>query len=207
MAARTTFSWRGVGIASTNLVLCVLFCAFAYSHLQQFLVQPRLSLLLIVVVEAIVAVLVIIRRDPDQTDFHWKTWVATIGGTIGPLLLRPTDAPVDLLAGQALQLAGVVLQIFAVLSLNRSFGLLPAHRGVKSDGMYRWVRHPLYSSYLLAHAGYLVNNFSWANVGVIVLATAFQVLRIAQEENLLGRYQAYAEYQTKTRWRLIPAVW
>ena len=207
MATNTTFSWRGVGIASTNLALSVLFCAFAYSHLQQFLIQPRLSLLLIVVVEALVAVLVIIRRDPDRTDFHWMTWIATIGGTVGPLLLRPTDATVDLFAGQLLQLAGVVLQIYAVMSLNRSFGLLPAHRGVKSDGMYRWVRHPLYSSYLLAHAGYLVNNFSWANVGVILLATAFQVWRILQEESLLGRYEAYASYQTRTRWRLIPAIW
>jgi hypothetical protein len=75
-----------------------------------------------------------------------------------------------------------------VLSLNRSSGLLPAHRGVKSDGLYRWIRHPLYSTYLLAHVGYLASNLSWANFLVVVTGAAFQVVRILQEERLLLQY-------------------
>lgn len=207
MSTNTTFAWRGVGTAATNLLLAMLFFAFAYTHLQQFMSTPRLSLLLIVGVEALVAVLLIIRRDPDRTHHSVKTWISTFGGTIAPLLLRPTEAPADLLFGQGLQVAGFMLQIAAVLSLNRSFGLLPAHRGVKSDGLYRWVRHPLYSAYLLAHLGYFVNNMSWYNLAIIVFGTGFQVLRILQEENLLGEYESYAQYANKTRWRLIPAVW
>ncbi|UCG71735.1 MAG: hypothetical protein JSV45_10755 [Chromatiales bacterium] len=207
MSSDTSFSWRGVGTASTNLFLALLFLAFAYANLQQFIATPRLSLLLIVAVEAIVAVLLVIRKDPDRTHHSWKTWVATFGGTVAPLLLRPTEAPADLLVGQGLQLAGFTLQLAAVLSLNRSFGLLPAHRGVKSDGLYRWVRHPLYSAYLFAHLGYLVNNFSGYNLAIVVIATAFQVLRILQEEQLLCEYDAYALYAGRTRWRLIPAVW
>jgi protein-S-isoprenylcysteine O-methyltransferase Ste14 len=203
----TAFSWRGVGLATTNLVLAFLFLAFAYSHLQQFIATPRLSLLLIVAVEGLVGVLLIIRRDPDRTLHSWGTWVATFGGTVAPLLLRPTEAPADLLVGQVVQLAGFGLQLAAVLSLNRSFGLLPAHRGVKSDGLYRWVRHPLYSAYLFAHVGYLVNNFSVYNLSIIVIAMAFQVLRILQEERLLCEYESYAQYASRTRWRLIPAIW
>lgn len=207
MSTDSVYSWRGVGTAATNLLLGGLFLAFAYTHLQQFMAAPRLSLLLIVAVETIVAVLLVIRRDSDRTHHSWKTWLATFGGTAAQLLLRPTDASADVVFGQALQLAGFVLQIAAVLSLNRSFGLLPAHRGVKSDGLYRWVRHPLYSAYLFVHAGYLLNNFSAYNVAVITLATGFQVLRILQEERLLSEYEAYMQYAERTRWRLIPAVW
>jgi protein-S-isoprenylcysteine O-methyltransferase Ste14 len=189
------------------LLLATLFFSFAYSHLQRFLVQPRLSLLLIVAVEGLVAVMLVIRRNPENTQHDWKTWGATAIGTFAPMLMRPSDAATDLLIGQILQTVAFGLQIGAVLSLNRSFGLLPAHRGVKSDGLYRWVRHPLYTTYLLAHVGYLASNISWANVLVVVIGTAFQVVRILQEEQLLLQYPDYARYSATTRWRLVPAIW
>jgi protein-S-isoprenylcysteine O-methyltransferase Ste14 len=201
------FAFRGLGAALSNLLLATLFFSFAYANLQRFLVQPRLSLLLIVVVEGLVVVMLVIRRDPENTQHGWKTWAATAIGTFAPMLMRPSDAPTDLLVGQILQTVAFGLQIGAVLSLNRSFGLLPAHRGVKSDGLYRWVRHPLYSTYLLAHVGYLASNISWANFLVVVTATTFQVVRILQEEQLLLQYPDYARYSDTTRWRLVPAIW
>jgi protein-S-isoprenylcysteine O-methyltransferase Ste14 len=94
-----------------------------------------------------------------------------------------------------------------MLSLNRSFGLLPAHRGVKSDGLYRWVRHPLYSAYLLAQLGSLVNNLTAYNVVIVVAATVFQIIRVRQEERLLTEYADYRAYVEQTRWRLYPGVW
>jgi protein-S-isoprenylcysteine O-methyltransferase Ste14 len=201
------FAFHGLGFALTNLLLATLFFVFAYVHVQRFLVQPRLSVLLIIAVEGLVAVMLIIRRDPENTLHGWKTWLATSVGTFAPLLLRPIDATADLLVGQVLQVVALVLQVGGVLSLNRSFGLLPAHRGVKSDGLYRWVRHPLYSAYLMAHVGYLASNLSWANFLVVVTGAAFQVVRILQEERLLLQYPDYARYSGVTRWRLVPAIW
>jgi protein-S-isoprenylcysteine O-methyltransferase Ste14 len=201
------FTWRGIGVVSANLGLAVLFLAFAYAHLRQFFETPRYSLLMAVAVELLVAVLVVARRDPDRTYHSPATWVATSCGTLVPLLLRPTDAPTDLLLGQAVQFLGLCLQIGAMLSLNRSFGLLPAHRGVKSDGLYRWVRHPLYSAYLLAQLGYLVNNLTAYNVVIVVAATVFQIIRVRQEERLLTEYADYRAYVEQTRWRLYPGVW
>ena len=144
---------------------------------------------------------------PSGTWHSSKTWITTLGGTFLPLLLRPTDAPADLVAGQLIQLVGVTLQIVALLSLNRSFGLLPAHRDIKSGGLYRWVRHPLYSAYTLALIGYVVNNPSIHNAAILVLATGFQVMRIVNEETFLSRYSEYAAYVKRTRWRLIPLIW
>jgi protein-S-isoprenylcysteine O-methyltransferase Ste14 len=137
----------------------------------------------------------------------WLTRPTRSPPALGPLVFLSIPASVCLLLGQALQIVALGLQIGGVLSLNRSFGLLPAHRGVKSDGLYRWVRHPLYSAYLIAHVGYLVSNLSWANVLVVVIGTAFQVVRILQEEQLLLQYPDYARYSATTRWRLVPAIW
>ncbi|NIO43304.1 MAG: isoprenylcysteine carboxyl methyltransferase, partial [Burkholderiales bacterium] len=154
---------RATGVACTNSVLAVWFGLFAYAHAVSFIERPRLSIFLMVVMETTAAFFLLIRRAPDETWHSWRTWITTSGGTLAPLLLRPTAAVDDLLVGQFLQTSACALQIAAVLSLNRSFGLLPAYRGVRSNGLYRWVRHPLYSAYTMAIAGYLINNFTAYN--------------------------------------------
>jgi protein-S-isoprenylcysteine O-methyltransferase Ste14 len=100
------------------------------------------------------------------------------------------------------------MAIIALLSLSRSFGLLPAYRGIKSSGLYSVVRHPLYTAYVISFIGYLINNPSVANAAVIAFGTAFLlVMRIHCEESLLLEYDDYSRYASRTRWRLIPAVW
>jgi protein-S-isoprenylcysteine O-methyltransferase Ste14 len=200
-------SLRGIGLAFSNIALASCFFLFAYGHVENFIEQPRLSVFLIIITETIVAILLLVRRDPDETRHTWQTWVTTTGGTLTPFLLRPIDATEDVLAGQILQVAGALLQIGALASLNRSLGLLPAHRGIKSDGMYRFVRHPLYTAYIVTLAGYLISNFSVYNTIVVLAGTAFMVLRIRYEEELLRTYPVYASYAEKTRWRIIPSVW
>jgi protein-S-isoprenylcysteine O-methyltransferase Ste14 len=207
MAAANSSPWRVFRIAATNLSLAGLFLTFAYANATSFSAQPRLSVFLILITETLVAMFFLIRRDPDETRHTWKSWLTTTGGTLTPLLLRPTDAAADVPIGEWIQTAGFVLQILAVSSLNRSFGLLPAHRGIKTDGLYRFVRHPLYTAYTLVFAGYLINNPSLGNLAVVVAGTAFQVLRIGEEESLLRSYPEWAAFAEKVRWRLIPPIW
>jgi protein-S-isoprenylcysteine O-methyltransferase Ste14 len=206
-AATDSSPWRAFRIAATNLSLALLFSAFAYANAMSFSAQPRLSVFLLLVTETLVAVFFLIRRDPDQTRHTWMSWITTTGGTLTPLLLRPTDATADVPVGEWIQTAGFVLQILAVLSLNRSFGLLPAHRRVKTDGLYRFVRHPLYAAYALVFVGYLINNPSLANLAVVVVGTAFQVLRIREEESLLRTVPEWGAFAERVRWRLIPPIW
>jgi protein-S-isoprenylcysteine O-methyltransferase Ste14 len=112
-----------------------------------------------------------------------------------------------LLLGEILQITAFILQIAALLYLNRSFGLLPAHRGVKSGGLYGWVRHPLYTAYVIMFLGYWINNQSLNNAAVIVAGAAFLVMRIHYEEALLFKYADYTRYAKRIRWRLIPSIW
>jgi protein-S-isoprenylcysteine O-methyltransferase Ste14 len=200
-------SRHGLGVAGSNVLLALMYGAFAYIHLLNYAKTGRLSVLLIVLVETLILVFALVRSDPSGTWHSWKTWVTTVGGTFLPLLLRPVDGASDILAGNLVQLVGFILQVAAVLALNRSFGLLPAHRGVKTGGLYRWVRHPLYSAYALANIGYIVNHPSAWNITVFAFAIAFQVLRIRNEEEFLSRYDDYGAYAERTRWRLVPLVW
>ena len=196
-----------LGPAVTNWALAWVFALFAYAHLQAFMEQPRLSLVLVVAMEALVVFFLLVRRSADHTWHSWQTWLTTCGGTFFPLLIRPLETDSDLLAGQALQLVGAALQIAALVSLNRSFGLLPAYRGLQTNGLYRLVRHPLYAAYAVSLAGYLLNNPSLFNLVVISAGMGLQIMRLLNEERLLRGYSDYAAFAARTRWRLIPYLW
>ena len=171
-------SLRGIGLAFTNMLLGTLFILFAIANAGSFLENPRLSVFLIVVTETIVAIFLITRRDPDETEHTWQTWTTTTCGTLAPFLLRPIEATEDLLLGEILQIVAFAVQIAALLYLNRSIGLLPAYRGVKTGGLYSWVRHPLYTAYVIMFLGYWINNQSLSNAAVIVAGSALLVMRI-----------------------------
>jgi protein-S-isoprenylcysteine O-methyltransferase Ste14 len=198
---------KGLGIAGTNLLLTLLYLFFLSAHLKAFRQEPRLSILLLSLFETIIIVLVITRHSALRTSLSWQAWLATAGGTFLPLLFRPTEVGTDLLVAQALQVTGFALQITSALSLGQSFGLLPAQRKIKINGMYRLVRHPLYLSYLIGQAGYLLNNPTSWNLGVLVVATAFQATRIVQEESFLFADSEYNAYTRLVRWRLVPGLW
>jgi protein-S-isoprenylcysteine O-methyltransferase Ste14 len=200
-------SLRGIGLACTNLGLATLFILFAIANARNFIANPRLSVFLIVVTEAIVAFFLLVRRDADETRHTWQAWVTTVCGTFAPLLLRPIDATQDLLPGEILQVIAFTMQIAALLYLNRSIGLLPAHRGVKCSGLYGCLRHPLYTAYVITFLGYWINNQSPHNAVVALAGTTFLVMRIHHEEALLEKYGEYRSYTDRVRWRLIPYVW
>ena len=84
-----------------------------------------------------------------------------------------------------MQLAGLLIALASLGTLGRSFGIVAANRGVKTRGPYRLVRHPAYFGYLVAYVGYVAENPSLANLALLCLSTAFQLVRIGEEERLL----------------------
>jgi protein-S-isoprenylcysteine O-methyltransferase Ste14 len=205
MRARITRT--GLATAFTNSSLAALLLVFAFAQFRDFVRNPRASLLLVVALETLFALFFVIRRQPSATSMSLAAWLSTTLGTLLPLLLRPVPGAEDLLAGQLVQVAGGVLGVAGILSLNRSVGLLPANRGIRCGGAYRLVRHPLYASYLVTHFGYIASNVSAWNVGVAVSCLAAQLVRIVGEERLLSIDPEYVAYRSTTRWRLIPFVY
>jgi protein-S-isoprenylcysteine O-methyltransferase Ste14 len=199
-------SWRGLWLALNNIMLAVLSGLFAYAHTLNFIRYQRLSNLLIVAKESLDGCFFLIRRAPLKTSKSSYDWVIGIGSQLVPLLLRPVDRPYDFVAGGLLQVTGLLLQIVGILSLNKSFGIVAANRGIKTNGLYRTVRHPLYASYFVDYAGYLINNLSARNCIILAATAVLQIQRMFIEENFLRQDPTYEEYMKRTRWRLIPFV-
>jgi protein-S-isoprenylcysteine O-methyltransferase Ste14 len=199
-------SGAGLATAFTNVSLAALYLAFAVAHVRSFLEHPRASLLFIVALETLFAAFFVARREAAAVSMSVEAWLSTILGTFLPLLLRPAGGD-DVLAAQLVQATGTAFGVAGILSLNRSVGLLPANRGIRSRGAYRFVRHPLYASYVVTNIGYVASNLSAANVAVALAALAAQLVRIRGEERLLSLDPEYAAYMRRTRWRLLPFVY
>ncbi|MGH8570594.1 MAG: methyltransferase family protein [Gammaproteobacteria bacterium] len=192
--------------AFVNIALCLIWGVFAYSHYVAYMKSHQLSLLRFVFSESLVAVMFLLRNTDARVSKNPFDWMVALAGTFTALFFRPSDHAIDPTLGACLILAGVSIQIAGVLSLNRSFGIVPANRGIKTNGMYRLVRHPIYFSYLFTFAGYQLSNFSPYNLMLCAIAISFLVARIVSEERHLRLDDTYHQYMQRVRWRLFPYV-
>lgn len=170
----------------------------------------RWTALLLLVSEGYTLMLILLARRAIQRDLAPVAMAATIYATCAVVLLAP-DGTLRLASegvGAAFQLASLAWVLVAKIMLGRSFGLLPAQRGLVMAGPYRFVRHPIYFGYLIGHIGFLLVNFSWRNAAVLALLYVAQVVRIQREEAMLAASDAkYRRYQQRVRWRLLPLVY
>ena len=193
-------------ILLVNVSAAALWGLFALSHYARFQESNDFYLLLMVFSETWLALMFIVRKAETSKSTSPLEWAVAAGGTFLPLLLRPSmQGLAPDLSGMAITL-GVCIQIAGALALNRSFGIVPANRGVRIQGVYRVIRHPLYASYLVTFSGYLLANTSWYNFSIVVAWLVLMLLRILFEERHLLRDDRYRRYATSVRWRLVPYI-
>ena len=165
---------------------------------------------LLLIAETAVVIFVLVRRPTEAISLRPGDWLLAITATFTPLLIQPTGTPAALHAliplGVGLVVIGNLVQLAAKLFLRRSFGIAPANRGIKTGGVYKLVRHPMYAGYLLVHIGILLLMPSVFNFTIYAISWSAQILRLLAEERLLSEDAAYRAFCLKTRWRLIPGV-
>ena len=163
--------------------------------------------LLLLVSEGMVLVFVLVRRTASDVSRSAAEWLLAIAATCLPMLVAPTRGhPLPPFVGAVVLVTGMIFQLHAKVILGRSFGCVPANRGLKVEGPYRFVRHPMYAGYLLSDVGFLLMNPSVRNLALYVGSLALQIPRLLAEERLLGRDEAYRRYQSAVRYRLVPGV-
>lgn len=150
--------------------------------------------------------LLLIRRPGPMAGHPWAILVAFVG-TFTPLFVRAPQMEPFIQGGAVLMWAGLALSLGAKLSLNRSFGMIAANRGVRSGGVYAFIRHPMYLGYAITHVGFMLVYPNLTNALLYLVTWTFQLLRIREEEKWLMQDPAYREYAGQVRYRLIPGVY
>jgi protein-S-isoprenylcysteine O-methyltransferase Ste14 len=191
-----------------RVAIVALFTFMAMRIGADYIHTGRITGLLLVASEALVVVLTVFRRPPLAVDRSVQARIVTGVSLVGPSLVMPAAvaALLPAIATVAISAAGLLVVISGKLSLGRSFGLMPANRGVVSTGIYRLVRHPIYLGYLITHAGFLAANPTIWNVLTLGATDVVLLIRAVCEERTLARDVRYQAYQTQVRWRVLPGV-
>jgi protein-S-isoprenylcysteine O-methyltransferase Ste14 len=185
----------------STAVVATLWILFFVANMQAWMETKRPVGIGAIQLELAFALLFVIRRQPLTTSRSPVAWGAACGAVCGMLFARPYYHPV---AG--LQIAGAVGALAGLCALGRSFGIVAANRGLKTDGPYRIVRHPVYSAYLVTMIGYVLENPSWRNIVIVSVVTGLQIVRIEEEERCLREDAEYRAYAGRVPYRLVPFV-
>jgi len=109
--------------------------------------------------------------------------------------------------GLALVIFAAGLSLVTLLTLGRLFGVRPAVRGLATSGPYRFVRHPMYFSYILADIGYNLEEWNLVTLLLVLIGWAALVYRIYAEERVLSQHSGWQSYAASVRSRLFPGLW
>jgi len=134
-----------------------------------------------------VVLLVALVLLPGRDDWPTPSWVWTVG--------------------QVLVVAGFVLMIVASLRLGRGLTATPvpnARGRLITGGLYRYVRHPIYTGVLLVVVGLTLRSGSFVTLAVAAVTVVFFDRKARWEEGQLREhYPEYAAYASRTR-RFVP---
>ncbi|MFN3707353.1 methyltransferase family protein [Microcella sp.] len=105
--------------------------------------------------------------------------------------------------------AGVVVGVAAGITLGRALTPSPIPREgsqLVTAGVYRLVRHPIYSGLVLLGAGLALIGASWWHGALLLALIALLSLKARLEERMLAaRFPEYADYAARTG-RIVPGV-
>ena len=210
-SARAKPGWPGVSERTrefaSRVFISSLFVLLAINLGSEFLRTGHLTGLLLLVSETLVIVMTAVRRPAIIIDRTWQARVVAGASIVGVPLIRPIgDALIPDVYTALASAVGLGVIIVGKLTLGRSFGLMPAHRGLVCTGLYGWVRHPIYAGYLVTHAAFLIAHPAWWNVVLLVISDVSLVMRSVYEERTLARDPEYVGYMERVRWRVLPGV-
>lgn len=113
--------------------------------------------------------------------------------------------------GLVLIFGSAALASWALISMRRgTFRVMPepsARSQLTTNGPYRYIRHPMYTSVLLAGVGAIVVHASLLHIVflvTLVVVLHFKVIR--EEAALLERYPEYDDYITRSN-ALVPFLY
>ena len=106
---------------------------------------------------------------------------------------------------------GIFLGMWAIFEQKPgNFNIKPTNKKgalLIESGPYRFIRHPMYLSIIIALTPLAFAHFNWLRMALGLLLLTVLILKLEYEEKqLIRHFQQYAHYKSKT-WKLIPFVY
>jgi protein-S-isoprenylcysteine O-methyltransferase Ste14 len=198
--------WLDRTIAAIACVPLAYLAYYRYEHWHHGfpLIAAALNVLILVVT-------MVIRRPPKRVTPNPWYWLLAFVATYWQLLvlgfLEQGHPLVANWVTNAIAAPGLLIFVWARLSLGRNIGFVPAQRELVHSGAYAFMRHPVYTGGLLTNIAFLLRAFSPLNALLIGLGIFWFVpVKSLVEENFLRADPRYAAYMREVRARWIPFV-
>jgi protein-S-isoprenylcysteine O-methyltransferase Ste14 len=192
----------------------LLFCVTATELVILFLLTPTFGIAdwIYVLQHAVVLGIALTRPNPTVRDYSIASSTAVIIAYAYPyaqvIYLRWSPGYVASPGvGLALVIFAAGLSLVTLLTLGRWFGVRPAVRGLATSGPYKFVRHPMYLSYILADIGYNLQEWNFVTLLLVLVGWASLIYRIHAEERVLSQHNGWPRYAASVRSRLFPGLW
>lgn len=102
---------------------------------------------------------------------------------------------------------GALFTFISFIYLGRNFAVLPAVRGIVTQGPYLIIRHPAYAGEMLMIIGCFIAHPTLISVWPCLAAFPAVILRINAEEKILKEETVYQSYARHAPYRLLPGIW
>lgn len=162
-----------------------------------------LQLFVIIVLMVLRTAAVRVTPNPWFWLLAFVTTYATLGFTAyagqGVALISP-------IVGNGLAVVSMIILLYALLSLGRNIGFIPAQRKVVTKGAYGFVRHPIYTGTFVSLLAFVLRSYSLLNLTLAAVLIALLMLRGVVEERFLREDAGYAAYLQEVRWRWFPGI-
>jgi protein-S-isoprenylcysteine O-methyltransferase Ste14 len=133
-----------------------------------------------------------------------------VAGLVARTQLEGAASTAALIGGALLIAAGIVLALLGVRDLGRSLSPMPRptdEATLVEHGVFRLIRHPIYSGLLLVALGWSLATTSWLALGFGALLAVVLDLKSRREEAWLReRFATYGGYMARTK-RFVPGVY
>ena len=192
-----------------NVIWCAITLMLALDAILFAIENREIESLVYFLIHMEIALLFLVRNQPRAISDNSTGYLVAVLSTFYLFLFDPDPSLQTALqpVGLAVTLAGSALCLLSILSIGRCFGILPMDRGLQTNHMYRFVRHPIYASYIVMDLGLLLSYSSLWNLLVLGIGIALFLWRIGFEEHLLAGNADYRMYRKTTPFRLIPGVY
>lgn len=111
--------------------------------------------------------------------------------------------------GTAVLAIGLVIVAVGGTGLGRLLTATPVPRAggeLVTDGLYRWVRHPIYTGVIVIVVGLVAPSGRWLTLAIGCVTVAFFFVKSTwEEQRLADHYPDYVEYQRSTP-RFVPRL-
>ena len=192
----------------------LLFCVTSAELVILFLLTPTFTITdwIYVLQHFIVLGIALTRPQPKLRDYSVASSLAVGIAYAYPyaqvIYLRWSPGQVTWpAAGLVMVTLAAGLSLVSLLAMGRFFGVRPALRGLVTRGPYKFVRHPMYLSYVLADIGYNLQEWNSVTLLLVLIGWASLIYRIRAEERVLSQHAEWPAYVALVRYRLLPGLW